>query len=51
MSKKLIEFLVQFYDLYYNVMTCFYAEICAIYQIYILKKFTVEMRISSKDQK
>ena len=39
MSKKLIEFLVHFSDFYYNVITCFYAEICTIYQIYILQKF------------
>ena len=38
-SKKLIEFLVHFSDFYYNVIACFYAEICTIYQIYILQKF------------
>ena len=51
MSQKLIEFLFHFSDLYYNVMTSFFAEIYTIYKIYILQKFTVEMRISSKDQK
>ena len=50
-SKKLIDFLVHFSDLYYNIMACFYAEICTIDLIYILQKFTTEMRISSKDQK
>ena len=44
MSKKLIEFLVHFYDFYYNVIACFYAEICTIYQIYILQKFIAEMK-------
>ena len=39
MSKNSIEFLVDFSDCYYNVIACFYAEICAIYQIYILHKF------------
>ena len=38
MSKKLIKFLVHFSDFIYNVIACFYAEICTIYQIYILKK-------------
>ena len=37
MSKKLTEFLVHFSDLYYNVIACFYVEICTIYQIYILQ--------------
>ena len=48
MSKKLIEFLVHFSDLYYNVIACFYAEICTIYQIYILHKFIAEMRIPAR---
>ena len=39
MSQKLIEFFVHFSDLYYNVMACFYVEICIIYQIYIFMKF------------
>ena len=38
-ESKLIEFLVHFSYFYYNVITCFYAEICTIYQIYILQKF------------
>ena len=45
MSQKLIEFSVHFYDLYYNVIACFYAEICTIYQIYILQKFIAKMKI------
>ena len=48
MSKKLIEFLVHFSDFYYNVIACFYAEICTIYQIYILQKFIVEMKIPAR---
>ena len=48
MSQKHIEFLVHFSDLYYNVIACFYAEICTIYQIYILQKFIVEMRIPAR---
>ena len=48
MSQKLIEFLVHFYDFYYNVVACFYAEICTIYQIYILQKFIAEMKIPAK---
>ena len=48
MSQKLIEFLVNFYDLYYNVIACFYAKICIIYQIYILHKFIQEMRIPTR---
>ena len=44
MSKKLIEFLVHFSNFYYNVISCFYAKICTIYQIYILHKFIVEMK-------
>ena len=38
MSKKLIEFLVHFSDFSDNVIVCFYAEICTIYQISILHK-------------
>ena len=48
MSQKLIEFLVHFSDLYYNIIVCFYAEICTIYQIYILHKFISEMRIPTR---
>ena len=48
MSKKLIEFLVHFSNFIYNVISCFYAEICTIYQIYILHKFKVEMKIPSR---
>ena len=45
MSQKLIEFLVHFSDSSYNVIACFYVEICTIYQIYILQKLLVEMKI------
>ena len=45
MSQKLIECLVHFYDFIYNVIACFYAEICTIYQIYILHKFKEEIKI------
>ena len=45
MSKKLNEFIVHFSYLYYNVIACFYAEICIIYQIYSRNEN------SSKDQK
>ena len=38
MSQKLIEFLVHFSDCSYNVIACFYADICTIYQISILQK-------------
>ena len=38
MSQKLIEFLVHFSDVSYNIIAYFYAEICVIYQIYILYK-------------
>ena len=48
MSKNPIEFLVDFSDCSYNVIACFYAEICAIYQIYILHKFKAEMKIPAK---
>ena len=48
MSQKLIEFLVHFSDCSYNVVSCFYAKICAIYQIYILQKFKAEMKIPAK---
>ena len=48
MSKKLIEFLVHFSNFYYNVIACFYAEICTIYQIYILQKFIAEMKILAR---
>ena len=48
MSQKLIEFLVHFSNLYYNVIACFYVEICTIYQIYILQKFTTEMKIPTR---
>ena len=48
MSKKLIEFLVNFSDFYYNVIACFYAEIYTIYQIYILQKFIAEMKIPAR---
>ena len=45
MSQKLIEFLVHFYVFSYNIIAYFYAEICAIYQIYILQKFKAEKKI------
>ena len=45
MSKKIIEFIVHFSYIYYNVIACFYAEICIIYQIYSRNEN------SSKDQK
>ena len=48
MSKKLNEFLVYFYDFYCNVIACFYAEICTIYQIFILHKFIAEMKILAR---
>ena len=48
MSQKLIEFLVPFSDFYYNVIACFYAEICTIYQIYILHKFIAEKKIPAR---
>ena len=49
MSKKLIEFLVHFYVFfYYNVIACFYEEICTIYKIYILQKFIAKMKIPTK---
>ena len=48
MSKKIIEFLVHLSYLYYNVIACFYAEICIIYQIYILQQFIAEMRIPAR---
>ena len=48
MSKKLIEFLVHFYDFYYNVIACFYVEICTIYQFYIWQKFIEEMKITAR---
>ena len=48
MSKKLIEFLVHFSYLYYNVIACFYAEIYTIYQIYILHKFIAERKIPAR---
>ena len=48
MSQKLIEFLVHFYDLYYNVIACFYVEICIIYQIYILHKYIAGMRTPAR---
>ena len=48
MSKKLIEFLVHISDYSYNVFGCFYAEIYTIYQISILQKLLVEMKIPAK---
>ena len=48
MSQKLIEFLVHFSDFSYNIIAYFYAEICAIYQIHILKIFKAEMKIPAK---
>ena len=48
MSQKLIEFLVHFSDFSYNIIAYFYAEICVIYQIYILHKFKAEMKIPAK---
>ena len=45
MSKKLIEFLAHFSDCSYKVITCFYVEICAIYQISILRKLLAEMKV------
>ena len=43
-----MEFLVYFFYLCYNVIACFYAEICTIYQIYILHKFIAEMKIPAR---
>ena len=48
MSKKLIELLVNFSNFSYNIIAYFYAEICTIYQIYILQKFKAEMKIPVK---
>ena len=48
MSKKLIEFLVHFSDCSNNVIACFYAEICTIYQISILQKLLAEMKIPAR---
>ena len=48
MSKKLIEFLVNFFDFSYNIIAYFYAEICTIYQIYILEKFKAEVKSPAK---
>ena len=48
MSQKLIEFSFHFSDIYYNVIACFYAEICTIYQIYILHKFIAKMKIPAR---
>ena len=48
MSQKLIEFLVHFSDLYYNVIDCFYVEICTIYKIYIFQKYIAKMRILAR---
>ena len=48
MSQKLIEFLVHFSNFIYNVIACFYAEICTIYQIYILQKCKAEMKILAR---
>ena len=48
MSKKLIEFLVHFSDFIYNVIDCFYVEICTIYQLYILQKCKAEMKIPAR---
>ena len=47
-SQILIEFLVHFSDFYYNVIASLYAEICTIYQIYILQKFIAEMKIPAR---
>ena len=48
MSKKLIEFLIHFSDCSYNVISCFYAEICIIYKISILQKLLEEMKIPAR---
>ena len=48
MSKKLIVILVHFSDFSYNIIAYFYAEICVIYQIYILQKLKAEMKIPAK---
>ena len=48
MSKKLIEFLVHFFYCSYNVIACFYAERCTIYQIFILHKLLGEMKIPAR---
>ena len=48
MSKKLIEFLVHFSDFSDNVIACFYAKICTIYQISILQKLLAEMKIPAR---
>ena len=48
MSQKLIEFLVHFFDCSYNVIACFYAEICTIYLISILQKLLAEMKILAR---
>ena len=48
MSQKLIEFLVHFSYFSYNIFAYFYAEICTIYQIYILLKFKAEVKIPAK---
>ena len=48
-SQKLIEFLVHFYDFFFdNIIACFYAEICTIYKISILQKLLAEMKIPTR---
>ena len=48
MSKKIIEFLVHFFYYSYNVIACFYVEVCTIYQISILQKLLAKMKIPAK---
>ena len=48
LSQKLIEFLVHFYDCSYNIIACFYAEICTIYQISIFQNLLTDMKIPAK---
>ena len=42
------ESLVYFSDFSYNIIAYFYAEICTIYQIYILLKFKAEVKTPAK---
>ena len=51
MSKKLIHFLICFFDMFFNIIACFYSEIWKNYQIYILQTFIEEMTISASIHK
>ena len=51
MSKKIIEFLIHFSDLYYNINADLYAETWIFYSNLILQKITAELKAPARTRR